>query len=73
MKYALFFLGILLTLSSCRQAPQPAVSLQEDVRILASDSLMGRETGTEGARMAAAYLEERFRQIGLRQNGEITG
>lgn len=65
MKFNAFFLGILLIGLGCREQKPPEVTLQEDVRILASDSLMGRETGKEGAEMAAAYLEKRMRDLGL--------
>lgn len=70
MKYAIFSLGILLALSACRESPVQEVSMEEDVRVLASDSLLGRETGTPGARMAAEYLKQRFGQMGL---GEVPG
>ncbi len=65
MKYNVFFLGILLLGFGCKQQKIPEVSLQEDVLILASDSLMGRETGSEGADMAAAYLEKRMQDLQL--------
>ena len=42
---------------------------QEDLKdylsILASDALEGRETGTRGQKMAAAFIESHFTQIGL--------
>ena len=66
MKINNLFWGILLIVGACRNAPAPEVSMQEDVRILASDSLTGRETGTEGARLAADYLENRMKQLGLK-------
>ena len=50
---------------ACKQNKIPEVSLQEDVRILASDSLMGRETGSQGAEMAAQYLERRMQELQL--------
>ncbi len=65
MKFNTFFLGILLIGLGCREHKIPEVSLQEDVFILASDSLLGRETGQEGAEKAAAYLEKRMRDLGL--------
>ncbi len=65
MKYTAFFLGILLLVFGCKKQAIPEVSLQEDVQILASDSLLGRETGDEGADMAAAYLERRMQQLQL--------
>ena len=65
MKISVFFTGILLLGLSCKEAAMPEVSMQEDVRVLASDSLMGRGTGSEGAEMAAAYLEQRMQDLGL--------
>lgn len=69
MKYCNLFLAFLLLLGACRtEMPQP-VSMQDDVAILAADSLLGRETGTEGARMAAEYLESRLTGMGLSPAG----
>ncbi len=66
MKINNLFWVILLMAGACRNAPAPEVTLQDDVQILASDSLAGRETGTEGARMAASYLEARMKELGLK-------
>ena len=65
MKFNTFFIGILLIALGCREQKIPEVSLQEDVRVLASDSLLGRETGKEGAEKAAVYLEKRMRDLQL--------
>jgi hypothetical protein len=43
--------------------------MQEDVTLLASDSLKGRQTGTEGELMAASYIEKRFKDLGLQPKG----
>ncbi len=64
---------ILLTfiLFNCSQEPvyNPIEQITEDVAILASDSLMGREVGTEGEKMAADYISNQFEQIGLSPKG----
>ncbi|HRN36840.1 MAG TPA: hypothetical protein PLL18_08005, partial [Flavobacteriales bacterium] len=39
--------------------------LRARLEILASDSFMGRETGTEGQRLAAHYILEQFRSCGI--------
>lgn len=65
---AFIFVGI-----SCNQpsAEQDTVSLVnqdqllEDVKYLASDKLEGRQTGSEGNRMAQNYISERFDSLGL--------
>ena len=43
--------------------------LRVDVVYLASDLLKGRETGTEGERMAAQYIISRFKKLGLEPKG----
>lgn len=44
--------------------------IQKHIRLLASDSLQGRGTGTEGERMAAAYLTSQFKKLKLRPLGD---
>lgn len=44
--------------------------LRTDVFTLADDSMMGRETGTKGEQMAAKYIMERFRALGLAPKGD---
>jgi hypothetical protein len=39
--------------------------LKENLSILASDALEGRETGTRGQKMAAAFIRHHFQQLGL--------
>ena len=40
--------------------------LQRHLAILASDSLEGRETGQKGQKMAADYIMNHFKNIGIR-------
>ena len=40
--------------------------LKEDLTILASDALEGRETGKRGQKMAAAYISTHYQEIGLK-------
>lgn len=62
---------VLIALAAChaRQvesaAPLPAPMIEDDVALLASDSLEGRGTGTAGNDAAARYLAERYRGLGL--------
>ncbi len=67
-----------LSLSGCdsgttyRQTSAPraeAARLEADVRFLADDALEGREAGTRGYDLAALYVAERFRTLGLRPGG----
>ncbi len=61
----IFFVFLL----ACKPEKPKAISLQEDVAFLASDSLKGRETGTSMELVAAQYLQNRMKTIGLRPKG----
>lgn len=54
-------------LFSCQE--QLVTTMKDDVAYLASDKLKGRETGTEGELLAANYIKERFKAIGLVPKG----
>ncbi len=41
------------------------VDLKRHLEVLASDSFMGRDTGKKGQKMAAEYLRDRFKDIGV--------
>ena len=65
------FLTILLVFAACKTLAQSEadVLLQErlkaHIEFLAADELRGREPGTEGYDIAAAYVASQFRQMGL--------
>lgn len=63
----LLLLSMLLVFLCCKE--ETPVSLKEDVTFLASDSLKGRETGTKGELLAAQYIQERMKSIGLAPKG----
>src|SRR4051812_35500238 len=42
-----------------------AATLKKHLTIIAGDEMQGRETGTEGQRKAAAYIEKQFTDLGL--------
>jgi hypothetical protein len=46
------------------------LNIKTDLVTLASDDMEGREIGTEGERKAAAYISNRFNQIGLLPAGD---
>ncbi len=48
-------------------------NLQQHIKILASDSLEGRRTGTVGEQLAANYIKNEFIKIGLNAKGENGG
>jgi len=57
---------------ACTSSPvkDDQTQLLEDVSFLASDSLEGRGTGTAGERIAAEYLVNRFKTLGLQAMGD---
>jgi hypothetical protein len=44
-------------------------TIERNIGILASDSLQGREVGTEGERMAASYIEQALKDRGVAPKG----
>jgi len=54
---------------SCKKEMNVDVSMEDDVTVLASDSLQGRRTGTTYEKMAAEYLATRFKEMGLLPKG----
>lgn len=48
-------------------------NLKKHLTIIASDEFEGRETGTEGQRKAANYIEEQFKTMGLKSVEALKG
>ena len=48
-------------------------SIRKHIEFLADDALEGRMTGSAGAKQAADYIAEQFKQLGLRPVGESSG
>ncbi len=71
----------ILTVAACAPAPQPATvgvetsapRIEAHVRFLADDLLEGREAGTRGYDLAAAYVATQFGLLGLAPAGEDGG
>jgi hypothetical protein len=63
----LFIIAFSTTISA--QDQEALLDIQVDVVYLASDLLMGRETGTPGEEMAAQYIASRFEEVGLIPKG----
>ncbi len=47
--------------------------LKKHLAVIAADDMQGRETGTEGQRKAAAYIENHFKTIGLPPVASLNG
>jgi Zn-dependent M28 family amino/carboxypeptidase len=66
----LLFLWLLVGIVSCKTEPKVAENkIKDDVAYLADDKLEGRQTGTQGELLAADYISERFKEIGLQPKG----
>ena len=68
---SILILFLLLITVSCTQDTTKMVTMKEDVAYLAADSLMGRETGTTYEMLAASYLADRFKHLGLDPKGSM--
>ncbi|QCR22963.1 M28 family peptidase [Pontibacter sp. SGAir0037] len=64
--FVLLFLAIPFAGLAQKAVLKPQQLLQ-DVKVLAADSMAGRRSGTEGNRMAQAYIVSRFKEIGLKE------
>lgn len=65
----LLFIIFFCFLISCKSEIQQENSIKEDVAYLASDGLEGRQTGTKGEKIAADYIQNRFKELGLSPKG----
>ena len=67
----LLLLLLLISVFSCKTTSEEKVititssELKETVSFLASDDLLGRDTGTEGIDEAATYIEKQFKKMNL--------
>lgn len=68
---ALFFsiIGISFFFSCVQPEYNPTETITKNLSVLASDSLQGREVGTEGERMAAAYIAEALKERNVTPKG----
>ncbi len=81
IRRAIFALGALLSLSAATQSgsapsaadPAAAARIRAHVEFLADDLLEGRDTGSRGYDIAAAYVASQFRALGLQPGGENGG
>lgn len=69
MKKLVFLAIVSVKLFGCKKTTAYKNEIKEDVAYLANDKLEGRQTGTEGEKIAADYLVNRFQNIGLEPKG----
>jgi len=58
-----------MILTSCKNNSTKAITIKEDIAVLASDAYEGREAGTKGEQEAAEYISKRFKDLGLEPKG----
>lgn len=68
MKSTLSFVILLLASKVFAQIEES--KLKQHIKILSADSLQGRGVGSDGERMAAAYIEQQFKKIKLYPLGD---
>ncbi len=81
MRNLIFFITLLLSTSSFAQTDNAAkyaaeiteAALNKHLSIIAGAAMEGRETGTEGQRKAAAYIESQFKAFGLTSVESLKG
>lgn len=61
---------LIIACQACQGQSADDKAILRHIRILSSDSLNGRGTGSEGEMMAAAYIEKEFRSLELLPKGE---
>ncbi|HSR70257.1 MAG TPA: M20/M25/M40 family metallo-hydrolase [Acidobacteriota bacterium] len=74
---SVFFASLLfLRLAAAQDLPEHRLSresIEQDLRFLASDELMGRFVTAEGGRLAADYIETRLKEAGARALPSLQG
>ncbi len=70
MKRQLALAALLLCAPASAQPDPAAANIKADMAYLASDRLKGREAGTPEYDMAARYVADRMKQIGLVPHGD---
>src|SRR5262249_43735700 len=73
-RFALLAIAACTQAASPNRAPRPPATVHprrpaEDVRLLASDSFLGRGPATPGEDKAVAYIADQFRAAGLQPGG----
>ncbi|AXG68760.1 aminopeptidase YwaD [Kordia sp. SMS9] len=64
-----FVILFLAFLCACKTERPIENRIKEDIAVLANDSLQGRATGTEGEVLAASYIANRFKDLGILPKG----
>ena len=64
------FAWLILLSAGCAGQSVDVKNIQRHIKVLASDSLEGRGTGTAGEKLALTYIQTQFTKIGLSSKGD---
>ncbi len=70
MKTGLLLLTTAIIGMGCHAQQIDQQKIKTHIETLSSDAMQGRGTGTEGEKMAAAYIEAGFKKLGLQPKGD---
>jgi hypothetical protein len=70
MKLTLALACLALINSGCSGQTIDTKNIRQHIKVLSSDSLEGRGTGTAGEKLAIAYIQDQFKKIGLTPKGD---
>ena len=70
MKNTALLIGLVVFVASSHAQMIDAANIQKHIKLLSSDSLQGRGTGTEGEKKASSYIQGEFKKIGLHPKGD---
>lgn len=70
MKYSILSILLLVGYTSCTSQTIEVAKIKQHIKILANDSIQGRSTGSEGEKMAAAYVQSEFKKMKLTVKGD---
>ncbi|MBK5277388.1 MAG: M20/M25/M40 family metallo-hydrolase, partial [Bacteroidia bacterium] len=70
MKNGLIIIASLIFGTGCHAQQVDVDKIQTHIKILSSDSLNGRGTGTTGEKLAAGYIQSEFRKMGIEPKGD---
>lgn len=72
MKNSFLLIAIAFVGTCCTAQQIDQGKIQKHIKTLSSDSLQGRGTGTNGEKMAMAYIQAEFKKIGLEPKGDAS-
>jgi hypothetical protein len=70
LRYLTIFTALAFSTLCCTAQQIDSKKIQQHIKVLSNDSLEGRGTGTAGEKLALAYIQSQFKEIGLQPRGD---